>query len=151
MLFISYLFILFDQQLSHGQPPTTAPLPAHSDNNIPAVLYELAEPPDFDLDAYIARELTFPIGGTIRLVLLFGNKADVQRLEEAPVSVDQEIVARKDGMFELAATVEDTLQLHWWLRGYGTRVEVIAPESLRKEFAEMSLKLSERYSNAANR
>ena len=102
-------------------------------------------PHDFNLDAYIARELTFPVGGTIRLVLLFGDNRDVQRLEEAPVSVDQEIITRKDGTFELAATVEDTLQLHWWLRGYGARVEVIKPVSLRNDFAEMYQELAERY------
>lgn len=102
-------------------------------------------PIGFDLDIFIARELTFPVGGKIRLVLLFGNKADIQRLEEAPVSEDQNIITREDGTFELNATVEDTLQLHWWLRGYGTRVEVVGPESLRKEFAEMAQELAERY------
>ena len=102
-------------------------------------------PHGFDLDAYIARELTFPVGGTIRLALLFDNKSAIQRLEEAPLATDQEIFARKDGTFEVTATVEDTLQLHWWLRGYGTRVEVIAPPALRKEFTDMAKKLAERY------
>ena len=102
-------------------------------------------PHDFDLDDYIARELTFPVGGTIRLVLLFGDKTDVQRLEEAPLSADQVIVRRTDGDFKLSATVEETLQLHWWLRGYGTRVEIVAPESLRQEFAEMAMELADRY------
>jgi len=102
-------------------------------------------PTDFDLDSYIATELTFPVGGKINLVVLFGNKADIQRLEEAPLCEDQRIVMRSDGMFELTATVEDTLQLHWWLRGYGTRVKIVAPESLRKEFAEMAKELAERY------
>lgn len=102
-------------------------------------------PADFDLDDYISRELTFPVGGKIGLVLLFVNKADIQRLEEAPVSADQDVVIRKDGKYELSATVEDTLQLHWWLRGYGTRLEVIAPESLRNEFADMARELAEQY------
>lgn len=102
-------------------------------------------PHDFNLDDYIARELTFPVGGKIRLILLFSDKGDVQRLEEAPVSVDQEIITRKDGTSELVATVDDTLQLHWWLRGYGARVEVIRPVSLRNELAEMYQELTERY------
>jgi predicted DNA-binding transcriptional regulator YafY len=102
-------------------------------------------PADFDLDAYIATELTFPVGGKINLKVLFGNKADIQRLEEAPLCEDQRIVMRNDGTFELTATVEDTLQLHWWLRGYGARVEIVAPESLRKEFADMAKELAERY------
>lgn len=99
----------------------------------------------FDLDDYITRELTFPVGGTIRLVLLFEDMTDVQRLEEAPVSVDQQIVERKDGFFEVTATVEDTLQLHWWLRGFGTRVEVIAPKSLRNNFKGLAKGLTEIY------
>jgi predicted DNA-binding transcriptional regulator YafY len=103
-------------------------------------------PIDFDLDVYIAKELTFPVGGKINLVLHFFNKADVQRLEEAPLSVNQHITPVEDDIFALTATVEDTLQLHWWLRGYGTRVEVISPESLRTEFIEMALELAEQYS-----
>jgi predicted DNA-binding transcriptional regulator YafY len=102
-------------------------------------------PDDFDLDEYIARELTFPVGGTIKLKLRFFNVADVQRLEEAPLSPDQKIVAGKNGAFELTATMEDTLQLHWWLHGYGGRVEVVAPKHLRDEFAETALALAERY------
>ncbi len=102
-------------------------------------------PVGFNLDAYIAKELTFPVGGKISITLRFRNKADVQRLEEAPVSIDQNIVTLPDGHFELTATVEDTLQLHWWLRGFGTRVEVVKPDSLRKEFADMALELAECY------
>lgn len=102
-------------------------------------------PADFDLDSYITRELTFPIGGKIKLTVLFFNKSDIQRLEEAPISADQDITIRKDGAFELTATVENTLQLHWWLRGFGARVEVFKPELLRKEFMKMSEELAERY------
>jgi predicted DNA-binding transcriptional regulator YafY len=108
--------------------------------NIPVTV-----PTGFDLDAYIARELTFPVGGEIRLVVHFSVKADIQRLEETPISADQKICARNDDVFELTATVEDTLQLHWWLRGYGARVEIIKPESLRQEFAEMVQALAVRY------
>jgi hypothetical protein len=34
---------------------------------------------------------------------------------------------------------------HWWLRGFSAWGEVDEPEYLRKEFAEMSLELAERY------
>lgn len=102
-------------------------------------------PADFNLDTYIARELTFPVGGAIRLVIKFGNKEDIIRLEEAPVSVDQKITLLEDGTFELTATVEDTLQLHWWLRGYGERVEVVAPKGLRQEFVEFAAQMSAMY------
>lgn len=110
------------------------------------ILKKAASVPDgFDLDAYIAKELTFPVGGKIQLKVLFDDQSDIRRLEEAPLAIDQQIVKRGDGRFELIATVEDTLQLHWWLKGYGARIEVVAPKSLRSEFEEMAQVLVERY------
>ena len=32
--------------------------------------------------------------------------------------------------------MRDSLQLRWWLNGFGEEVEVIEPEELRQEFAE---------------
>lgn len=102
-------------------------------------------PEGFDLDAYLAKELAYPVGGDICLKVLFSNKADIQRLEESPLATDQAVSEREDGTFELTATVADTLQLHWWLRGFGTRIEVVAPEELRNEFADMARELAEKY------
>lgn len=99
----------------------------------------------FDLEEYIARELKFPVGGKICLKVLFSIASDVQRLTEAPISLDQAIGKRKDGSFELTATIEDTMQLRWWLHGFGDRVEVLAPESLREEFSALAKRLAERY------
>jgi len=36
----------------------------------------------------------------------------------------------------VTATVRDTLQLRWWLLGFGEKVDVIIHETLREEFAE---------------
>ena len=102
-------------------------------------------PPGFVLDEYMQQELIFPVGGEIRLKVLFDNKTDVQRLAEAPIAPDQLINARNDGKFEVSATIMDTLQLHWWLRGFGVRVEVLEPASLRAEFAQLSQKIAEMY------
>ena len=142
MAFVDGLTYLIASLNEHQDPVL---LLLHRIQKVALLNKPVTAPADFDLDAYIATELTFPVGGKINLMLLFGNKADIQRLEEAPLCEDQRIVTRNDGMFELNATVEDTLQLHWWLRGYGTRVEIVAPESLRKEFAEMAKELVERY------
>lgn len=102
-------------------------------------------PEGFDLDVYVARELTFPLGEDVQLKVLFSKKSDVQRLEEAPIAANQRIREAKDGRLELTATIADTLQLRWWLKGYGERVEVVAPEWLRQEFIEMAGKLAETY------
>ena len=73
----------------------------------------LVEELTFDLDEYIASELTFPVGDEIRLVVLFDKQADIQRLEETPISIDQKIVEQSDGRYKLSVCVENTLQPQW--------------------------------------
>lgn len=102
-------------------------------------------PEGFDIDECVAELLTFPVGDTIRLKACFSAKTDVQRLEESPLSEDQKVKPLADGRFELTASVEDTLQLRWWLSGFGGRVEVMAPKALRQEFVELAQKYVEIY------
>jgi predicted DNA-binding transcriptional regulator YafY len=99
-------------------------------------------PEGFDLDGYIARELSFPVGRDIKLKALFSEKSDVMRLRESPVAEDQQVRELRDGRFELNATVTDSIQVRWWLRGYGDRIEVLKPKRLRDEFAEIARNLS---------
>lgn len=102
-------------------------------------------PEGFDFDAVAAELLTFQVGDTIRLKLRFSSKTDINRLEESPLAEDQKIRALQDGRYELLATVEDTLQLRWWLQGFGARVEVLAPKPLRQEFVELANEYVEIY------
>ena len=95
-------------------------------------------PANFDLDEWVKELLTFPVGETIRLKARFDHKTDIQRLVESPVAECQKIKPLPDGRFELTVTVEDTLQLRWWLSGFGSRVEVMAPKGLRQEFVELA-------------
>lgn len=103
-------------------------------------------PADFDLDKWVEELLTFSIGDTLRLKAHFSNKADIQRLIESPLASDQKIKPLADDTFELTATVEDTLQLRWWLSGFGGRVEVMAPKALRQEFVELASTYATMYS-----
>lgn len=105
----------------------------------------VAVPERFDLDAAVDELLTFPVGDTIHLKLRFTSKSDINRLEESPLAEDQKIKALKDGSYELVATVEDTLQLRWWLSGFGARVEVMAPVSLRQEFVKLAMEFAQMY------
>ncbi len=101
-------------------------------------------PEGFNLDEYINEELKFPIGDDIKLKALFSDKADVERLRETPISDDQKITER-DGAWLFQGTVGNSYQLRWWLRGYGERVKVKGPKSLRQEFLEMAQKLANLY------
>ncbi len=106
---------------------------------------DAAVPEGFDLGDYVATELSFPVGGDIHLKAVFSKRTDVQRLEEAPLASDQSIVSRKDGRFEITVTIADSLQLRWWLHGFGNRVEVVKPLKLREEFKQLAHSLTAIY------
>lgn len=94
----------------------------------------ISVPAGFDLEEY-TRELSFPIGEDIKLKVHFFEQSDIERLRETPIAKDQIITKKKD-VWQLQATISNSYQLRWWLRGYGERVEVIGPRSLRQEFTD---------------
>jgi len=102
---------------------------------------------DFDLDAYIATG-TFDYSAVenneIRLTVIFSQGAAFH-LTETPLSHDQKMVHKHDGRIQVTATVKNSLQLRWWLLGFGEYIEVIKPKALRDEFIETTQKLSKLY------
>ena len=88
-------------------------------------------PKDFDLQAYAhSGVLGFMDSGLIKLVMRMEAPA-AEHLYETPLSEDQVLVTDKqEGWVRITATVHDTSQLRWWLLGFGSQVEVIAPSSL---------------------
>ena len=74
--------------------------------------------------------------GPIRLVLEMDTAA-AKHLQEARLSEDQTVEASDSEEWVIvSATVADTDQLRWWLRGYGDQVEVLEPAGLRQWMAE---------------
>ncbi len=85
-------------------------------------------PEHFDLDDYLETgALGFGQGETIRLKALF-TKAVGDHLYESKLSQDQVISEVDDGRLCVEATVQHTQQLIWWLRGFGSAVEVLEPK-----------------------
>ena len=102
-------------------------------------------PENFNLDKYIeAGHFDYQAGDKIKLELLFSEGA-IDHLRETPLSRDQTLLNSHDGRVQLQATVQSTDRLRWWLRGFGTEVEIIKPTSLRKEFAEESRGVAQIY------
>jgi predicted DNA-binding transcriptional regulator YafY len=105
------------------------------------------KPTGFDLDEYISREGAFQYtsspGKTLRVELKFSADT-VQHLRETPLSDDQ-VIQDKDGFSIIKATVLDSLQLRWWLMGFGEYVEVVKPKKLRDEFKESVRKMAKMY------
>ncbi len=105
---------------------------------------EASVPDGFDLDAYIARgEFDIVTGEMLRLEARFSRDA-AYHLRETPVAADQTLIDQ-GGELLLTATVLDTLQLRWWLLGFGADVEVLAPAGLREEMAQTARAMSVRY------
>ena len=58
---------------------------------------------------------------------------------------NQKLKQLENGKFLLKASLPNTEQLRWWLLGFGDRVEVLKPKSLRKEFITTVKGLSKIY------
>ena len=89
-------------------------------------------PPEFDLKKY-DDDGRFGFGEGERIRLTFRiNKPNGFHLLESRLSTDQE-VKELDDEYEITATVVDTEQLNWWLRGFGDAVSVVQKRRLEYE------------------
>ena len=78
-------------------------------------------PKDFDLEKF-DNDGQFGFGEGKRIRLTFRIQKEYgYHIVEAPLSVDQQVTEIGD-KFEISATVVDTAQLKWWLRGFGDAV-----------------------------
>ncbi len=108
---------------------------------------ESSSPAGFDLEAYVKQgtfEYVDPEAETIRFEALFEART-AQHLEETPLSQDQILTPDEEGWVRVTATVKNTLQLRWWLLGFGDQVVALQPETLRDEFARIAETMWRRY------
>ena len=104
-------------------------------------------PEGFDVDKEVERSQGMGGSGEpIRLVAKFWRFAG-SHLMETRLSTDQIVGDEDEYHFRLTATVNDTAQLRWWLLSFGSKVEVLEPEGLRKEMAENAYWMNRKYSN----
>ncbi len=86
-------------------------------------------PKDFDLQKYDA-DGKFGFGEGKRIRLSFRIRKEAGRhLLESRLSDDQQVKVCDDE-FEIVATVVDTAQLEWWIRGFGEAVHSVRKEAL---------------------
>jgi len=101
----------------------------------------------FNLDDYLAAgsfEYVEKENGTIKLKALFFDGTG-QHLLETPLNEDQKTLVLGDGQLQVEATVKDSAQIRWWLMGFGDGVEVLEPQNLRVEFAEIAENMKNLY------
>ncbi len=109
------------------------------------------KPSDFDLDRYISEEGSFLYvhspSETMRVKIKFYTDT-VQHLSETPLSDDQ-LIQYEDNFSIVEATVLDSMQLRWWLLGFGEHIEVLEPAELRNEFRKTAIILSRMYNSTS--
>lgn len=105
-------------------------------------------PEGFRLDRFIAEgQLGFGQGKITQLKALFTNQA-AQHLFDTPLTTDQQIVVHDPDWKLVTATLPETQQLTWWLLGFGDKVEVLEPEPLRQELADIAANMARNYAQA---
>lgn len=88
-------------------------------------------PRDFDFQKYDDDgRFGFGEGKRVQLVFRIKNSAG-QHLLESPLSADQKASQEGDWL-HISATVTETAQLKWWLRGFGDAVSVLQPAGLAR-------------------
>jgi predicted DNA-binding transcriptional regulator YafY len=96
----------------------------------------VTRPGGFNLDEYIqSGEFQYPVGAPIQLKAKFSRGA-AAHLVETPLSDDQVIESLDADHVCVTATVQDTVQLDWWLLGFGSAVLVLEPPALAVRVAE---------------
>ncbi|WP_341313489.1 WYL domain-containing protein [Paraburkholderia sp. IMGN_8] len=109
-----------------------------------------AYPRDFRLQNTIEKEQAFDFLPETPVVLeLAVELAEAKRLKERGMSDDQQFEKLPDGRTKFIGTVVPSVKLRWWLRSLGAAVEILAPSSLRAEFARDAAALARRYDTAA--
>lgn len=103
--------------------------------------------PGFCLDDYIQKEHQFhyPIGDKpLQLKARFFDWSG-SHLLEIPLSEDQQAVEEDESTLLITATVDDTMELRWWLLAFGGNVEVLGDETLLAWMREQSGWMAEYY------
>lgn len=104
---------------------------------------------DFNLHTYTEDQHQFSYPTTqepIQLKVLF-EKNIAKHLAETPLSHAQQLTLQEDGRVLLEATITETLELKWWLQGFGDNIEVLEPIKMREKFKAVAAKLADLYSS----
>lgn len=110
-------------------------------------------PEGFDLDRYVESEqgFSYPTGeGSILLKIEIEANAAVSVLER-PLAPDQTVRRLWNGRCRIQATVEDTSDLRWWLQGFGEKLKVLGPRSLRLDICDTLNQAAAQYAPSSDR
>ena len=123
---VFYLLVMFDGHDNVRQ------LALHRMNNAALLDGKVQKPKGYSLKGYIEDEagFSYPLSPEkIKLEAVFEASA-AYHLTEVKLAPDQTVEFRKDDTMLVKATVADSDELRWWLRGFGDDVVVKKPKGL---------------------
>jgi predicted DNA-binding transcriptional regulator YafY len=101
-------------------------------------------PEGFALDDYIAEgRFNYPVNNNLEDIKV--SPFIKQMLQETPLGYKQKITEIDEQHYLIEVIIDNTKQLHRWLRSLGSLVEVLEPADLRAEFATEISRLSKMY------
>ncbi|HTP65229.1 MAG TPA: WYL domain-containing protein [Geobacteraceae bacterium] len=148
LVFVEGLIYLIASYKEYSQ---ALQFPLHRMESAILLTSDCVKPEGFKLQSYIeSGEFSYTFGKkTIRLKALF-NRSAAAYLYETPMPGTIELTDYDKETVLLEADLPDSLQLRWWLKGFGDSVEVLEPSELRREFAKMASYLAKLYKKPHN-
>ena len=107
------------------------------------ILFE--PPPDGEIEAALDRAWGIVADQAVVEVVLRFDRAVAPRVAETTWHPTQSLSRNADGSLTWRARVSGTLEILPWILGWGADVEVLAPEALRGEVADIVLRAAARY------
>ncbi len=102
-------------------------------------------PADFDANTYLASSWGIVAGGEAETIRLRFRPELVRIMKETVWHSSQRLEPQRDGSVIVTFTVTDTVELYSWIMGWGEKVEVLEPESLRQDITETAKAMLEVY------
>jgi len=102
-------------------------------------------PPDGEIEAALDRAWGIVADQPVVEVVLRFDRSVASRVAETTWHPTQSLTKNADGSLTWRARVSGTLEIRPWILGWGADVEVLAPEALRGEVAEIVRRAVARY------
>lgn len=92
----------------------------------------------FDLDEYLGRAWSMIPEGRLHLVKLRFTAEVANDVTSVRWHDTQTVTHNDDGSATIEFRVDGLNEIIWWILGYGDKVEVLAPSSLRKRITQIA-------------
>ncbi|WP_273536447.1 WYL domain-containing protein [Pseudomonas sp.] len=120
------------------RPEQLAALPLHRFIKVELALDDIPVPQDYDINSVAARRSLISLDSevSVNLVVRLRSENLYRRLQENPLSEDQQLSPESEGCWRLVASQFRSQGLDLWLLSQGADLEVLEPSDLRDNIAE---------------